>query len=177
MEGIDISVGVGGGSTLFSTTPWLGFECGVSMTQDLCSPFCHDFTLRVRSFAETILASLVAIALAPAARGTWSRALTRWTTIRFALFSYHFIVLVTNKHSSDLECTPLRSLRADTADELQFSWFWGLSKQLLLLSSGLYESRVLWQNQLGDYFRLDCNWVEAISQGNFLTTDLLYAGL
>ena len=46
---------------------------------------------------------------------------------------------MTNKHSSDLECTPLKSLRADTTDELQFSWFWGLSKQLLLLSSGLYE--------------------------------------
>jgi len=89
----------------------------------------------------------------------------------------HFIVFVTNKHSSDLKCTPLKSLRADTADGLQFSWSWGLSKQLLLLSSGLYESRVLWQNQLGDYFRLDSNWVEAISQGNFLTTDLLYAGL
>ena len=84
---------------------------------------------------------------------------------------------MTNKYSSDLECTPLKSLRADTADGSQFSWFRGLSKQLLLLSSGLYESRVLGQNRLGHYFRLDCNWVEAISQGNFLTTDLLYAGL
>jgi hypothetical protein len=46
---------------------------------------------------------------------------------------------MTNKHSSDLEYTPLKSLRADTADGLQFSWFRGLSKQLLLLSSGLYE--------------------------------------
>src|SRR5271156_1309520 len=55
---------------------------------------------------------------------------------------------MTNKHSSGLECTPLKSLRADTADGLQFSWFWGLSKQLLLLSSGLYESRVLWQNRI-----------------------------
>lgn len=64
------------------------------------------------------------------------------------------------------------------ADELQFRWLRGLSHSgLLLVSSALYESRVLLHNRRAAGFRLDCRRSEGMPQSNFLTTDLLYARL